>query len=279
VYVGFSWSWYYGYGSVGYSSGWGYPYYRHPSYWYGNWSFWWPEPVCVAYVPYGFYVDTTPVFVREVTVIREVPVAIETEGALVETTEYQGEPGTEVQPAPAPEDGTEPVEEEGPPVLDSTTEKYLREGSGHFANADYKAAADSFRLAVASDPKAPPPRFAFGQAFLALGDYENASRILRGAIQMEPAILRAPGSIVGVYKSADEFNRVLNALKFASLEHRTDPDLLFLVGYQQYFSGDPQAMVTFQRLAESFPEDPMVAVFNPALAERFPELATLPVPK
>ncbi len=283
--MGFNWGWYYGYGGFGVGFGW-----SQPNYWSGWWGFWYPQPVCVAYVPYGFYLDRQPVFIREVTVVEEVP---------VEVPVYVDENGNPIESrnsGPAPDEGVDPEadeppsesesteaegalhETEGPPVLDATTEKYLREGSENFARADYEAAAKTFRLAVAADPYAAPPRFAFGQALLAMGDYGNAARILRGAVAKETAILRAPGSIVGVYKTAEEFNAVMNALKTASLKDRSDADLLFLVGYQQYFSGDPQAVVTFGRLASAFPEDSMVAIFGPALKERFPELAELPIP-
>jgi tetratricopeptide (TPR) repeat protein len=243
----------------------------------------------VAYVPYGFYVDRRPVFVREVTVVEEVPVEVpvyvDEDGNPIEPQQQQVEEPApaeaELQPAPPP--GAEIPEgegvlhdPEGPPVLDATTEKYLREGSEHFVNADYEAAARSFRLAVATDPHAAPPRFAFGQALLAIGEYENAAKVLRGALSQEQALLRAPGSIVGVYKTAEEFTAVLNTLKNRSLQDRDNADLLFLIGYQQYFSGDPQAVVTFGRLAQAHPEDPMNELFGPALKERFPELANLP---
>ncbi len=259
---------------MGVGIGWGAPYYQQPNYWSGWWGFWYPQPVCVAYVPYGFYIDRQPVFIREVTVVEEVPVEVPVYLEPESTDVEASEPDLE---ADAPE--AAPRAEEGPPVLDAITEKYLREGSDYFAQADYKAAASAFRLAIAADPHAAPPRFAFGQALLALGDYANAAKILRSAVTQEPAILRAPGSIVGVYQHAEAFNTVMNTLKTASIKDEANADLLFLVGYQQYFSGDPQAAVTFGQLASNHPDDPMVALFAPAIEERFPELANLPIPE
>jgi tetratricopeptide (TPR) repeat protein len=156
------------------------------------------------------------------------------------------------------------------------TEKYLREGSQAFAEARYPEAAESFRLAVVSSPAAAAPRFAFGQALIALGDYPYAARVLREAVAMEPAILNAPGSIAGVYRDVTEFDRVMAALREAVLVKKSDPDPLFLLGYQQYLSGDPQAVVSFSRLRERFGTDPALALFETALPKRFPALSQVP---
>lgn len=310
-YLGPSWGsgWGIGWGSrsgwhvgIGYGSGWSYYFglnlgwycgydYVRPTYGWWRWPCWWPEPVTVAYVPYGFYVDRPVVLVEEVPVYveREVPVYVEREvpvyvdgsgGAVVTTGEA---PSAEVRtsglepavPAPPEQPEAEGQEEPEPP-FDATTERYLREGSQAFAEGEYGKAAEAFRMAVAASPNAAAPRFAFGQALVATGDYAYAARILRSAVLMEPAILKAPGSIVGVYRDPAEFDRVLGLLRRASLERPDDPDLLFLVGYQQYVSGDPQAKVSFDRLAERFPEDPMLALFRPAVAERFEMLSNLP---
>jgi hypothetical protein len=282
VYVGFDWGWYYGYGwSPGY---WG-PWY---------WRTWWPEPVTIAYVPYGFYSPQPVVWVDEVRVVEQVPVYVREqvvveggvpsevpppdEGPLVVTGEYQGNlpaPGAKQPAAPAEEEVREPLQG-GPPQLDEVTERYLREGSTAFAAADYAKAAESFRLAAVSAPAVAAPRFAFGQALIGMGEYAYAARVLREALTMETAIFNAPGSIAGVYRDAVEFERVLKSLKDASLEKRNDPDLLFLVGYQQYFSGDPQATVTFSRLREAAPQDPALALFEPALKTRFAAFSSLP---
>ena len=63
--------------------------------------------------------------------------------------------------------------------MDATTERFLRQGSEAFAKADYETAAEEFRMAVVSSPKIAAPRFAFGQALIALGDYPYAARVLR----------------------------------------------------------------------------------------------------
>jgi hypothetical protein len=277
-YVGFDWGWYWGYGWS--PASWGS--------WY--WPFWYPEPVTLAYVPYGFYYTQPTVWVSEVRVVEQVPVYVREEvpvyvsegvpapapsDPLVRTSEYQGTSGA----APtAPEAIPEPLDplEGGPLVLDAATEKYLRDGSQAFAEARYAEAAEAFRLAVVSSPEAAAPRFAFGQALIAMGDYPYAARVLREAVTMEPAILNAPGSIAGVYRDGPEFSRVMAALRDAVLEKRDDPDRLFLLGYQQYLSGDAQAVVTFSRLRERFGSDPTLALFEPALEKRFPSLGQFP---
>lgn len=266
-YAGFSWRWYYGYSGISWS--------------YGRycWPFWYEAPVCVAYVPFGFYVDRDPIIIRETVVVeQEVPVYVRDQpdsgGALVKTSEYREE-GAAVEAAPLPEG----EQESAPPTFDAATEKYLRDGSELFATKEYEKAAEQFRMAVIANPDAAAPKFAFGQALIALGDYPYASRVLREALVAEPGILNAPGSIVGVYADAEEFYRVLSELKAKLLDHPQDPDLLFLVVYEHYFSGDPQAIVYHERLAKSFPDDPTVKLFAEPLATRFPEFSRFPAPR
>jgi len=251
--------------------------------------------VTVAYVPYGFYYTQPTVWATETVVVErpvyvreEVPVYVP-EGApapaptdpLVRTSEYRepapAAPGPVNEAAPATPDATQEPKApigDGPPVLDEATEKLLREGSKAFAEARYSDALESFRMAVVASPEAVGPRFAFGQTLLAMGDYPYAARVLREALTMEPAILNAPGSIAGVYRDQAEFDRVLAALRVAVLEKRDDADRLFLLGYQQYFSGDSQCAVTFARMRERFPEDPSPALFEPAMQKRFPALSS-----
>jgi tetratricopeptide (TPR) repeat protein len=259
--VGYPWYWYFGYRGhrwhVALGLGFSYPYYHHH---YGRyyWPFYWPDPVSVVYVPYGFYCSRPTVIVDQVTVVREVEVPVE---------EPPAEPET-----PADEEKT-------PPKLDATTEKYLRKGSEAFEKADYETASEAFRMAVVSSPKAAPPRFAFGQALIALGDYAYASRVLREAIRMEPAILGAPGSIAGVYEDAEEYGRVFAALVAAIEKKPEDPDLLFLLLYQQHFSGDPKAVETLERFKKLYPADPTLGLMAPAVKERFKALEEFPPSK
>lgn len=261
-YLGFSWQWYFGHTYV------------RASYGHHWWPFWYEAPVCVAYVPFGFYVDRDPIIIRETVIVESDPIIIEKEVPVVVPERLD---------APAPAEGAAPGEaaaqEPPPPLFDATTEKYLREGSEAFASADYFAAAEAFRMAVVANPDAASPKFALGQALVALGDYPYAARVLREAIAAEPDILNAPGSIVGVYQAPEEFYRVLSKLKAKRQADPLNADLTFLVVYQHYFSGDPQAVVYHAQLAKAHPADPMAVLFGPKLAERFPEFAKFPAPK
>jgi tetratricopeptide (TPR) repeat protein len=132
---------------------------------------------------------------------------------------------------------------------------------------------------VIKNPNVAAPKFAFGQALVGMADYEYAARVLRAALVQEPAILGAPGSIAAVYREPEEFYVVLSELKTAVARDPSNPDLLFLVVYQYYFSGDPAAVPWFAKLAKADPEDPTLALIRPALVEKFPEFADFPPPK
>jgi hypothetical protein len=269
VYVGAGyWGGYWGrgYWGRGYCGPYWGPYYggyhgRYCDDWYVGVGWWgWPS--------YGYretvYVESDPVYI-----VDEVPVIVEKE--VVVEKEVYVQPGSEKPVAPpeqAPPDQGEP--------LDPVTEKYLQEGSKFFVEKNYHEAAMSFRMAVVSSPKAAAPRFAFGQALIAMGDYPYAARILRGALDQEPGVLFAPGSIASVYADPEEFFSVLGELKTAQMKDPENADLLFLVVYQHYFSRDPQAVPYFERLKKVAPADPAVTIMGPAVATKFPELSNLP---
>jgi hypothetical protein len=137
-------------------------------------------------------------------------------------------------------------------------------------------AAEKFRMAVAASPEAVPPRFAFGQALVALGDFPYAARVLREALAREPAIVGAPGAISGVYKDAEEFERVKTALGAALAKEPLSADLLFLVLYEQHFSGDPLAMETLEKLEKAHPADPVLPTMAPGVRNRFKALDEFP---
>jgi hypothetical protein len=274
-YWGYPWPYYYGYcGCGGHASvSLGYvhrsscanPYI--PSYARYGWSFCYPDPITVAYVPYGFYCDRPAVYVVQRTVY-------------VTETEYLNDP----EPAPDefPLEDPDPAagiplegedgkvaEGDGPPMLDATTERFLRDGSTAFAEADYETASENFRFAVIASPDAAAPKFAFGQALFALRDYAYASRVLRDALHAEPTILGAPGSIAGVYRDGEEFERVMKNLEEARRADPTNADLLFLTLYQLYFTGDPRARGAFDMLAAAHPDDTIIPFFKTPVATRF----------
>lgn len=257
---GYSLSWCFGWGRY-YGCRYYYPYY---SYCYRrHYAFFYCWPVTFCYAPFGFYYG----YPREIYVTRTVYVN-EDYGEEYETVD--AEEG-EAQPA----EGEEAKEVEPEPAADSpTTEKFLREASEAFHKADYEAAAKKFRLAAVSAPESPAPLFALGQALIALGQDEYASRVIRRAVLLSKELLREPGDIVGVYKDQAEFDRVLTAL--AGRAAVAGSDAHFLLGVQRYFSGDPRARETFAAYNKANPDDKVGLMFATAVEERFKAADELP---
>lgn len=181
-------------------------------------------------------------------------------------------------PEPVPEPETEPPAPENDPVpiepLDGVTEGWLVEGSTAFIEKRYADAAEWFRKAVARNPGRAEPKFALGQALLGAGEWDDAANVLRAALVQEPDVLKAPGSIVSVYESPEEFFLVLSRLKSDLLRHPRDPNRLFLLVYQYIFSEDPAAIPWCGRLARAAPDDAALELLEASLPERFPEFAT-----
>jgi len=232
-----------------------YPFYHYRS--RAHFAFFYGAPVSYAYVPYGFYCDAPPVYVtRHVHVYEEAP-----EYDVVET-EYDEREGETVEPEPAA----------GSP----TAERYLRQGSEAFREGKYLEAARQFRSAAVSAPDNAAPLFALGQSLIALGYDAYAARVIRQAIELDPGLLEEAGDIVGVYGSQKEFDETMRDLEERAAVSDPDSDERFLLGVQQYFSGDPDARATFEALAEADPEDRVVARFERAAKKRFRAADDLP---
>jgi tetratricopeptide (TPR) repeat protein len=253
-YLSFSFGWgaYYGWPCY-------YPYYHYYS--GRHYGFFYSYPATYCYVPFGFYVDTAPLYVTRYVYVTE-------KAPDYEVVEQESEPAPETQ-------GKEPVDTQ--PAADSpVTEKYLREASDLFREAKYLEAAKKFRLAAISSPDNAAPYFALGQALIAMGSYEYAAKVIRKAVALNPELVREAGDIVGVYQSQEEFDKVVQALEAKAAQSPAGSDLRFLAGVQRYFAGDPRARESFRALAEVRPDDAAVKLFGEAVEKRFKAEEELP---
>ncbi len=250
---------------IGYGPYYGVSYY-HPyhSYVVGrDYAFFYPAPVTFAYVPYGFYTETTPVYVTRYEVIREtVPAAV-----------YETSEGP---PAPPPEDAEVRIADPAPAAGSPATEKFLREASDHFRKKEYYEAAVKFRLAALSSPELPGPLFALGQSLVAMEQDSYAAKVLRRAIEMSPKMLEETGDISGVWESPQEFDRVMASLEARSAASPVDGDARFLLAAERYFAGDVRCREALDLLQEARPMDAAVAHLRAGAAARFKSPEELP---
>jgi hypothetical protein len=229
-------------------------------------AFFFGTPLTYAYVPYGFYCDAPPVYVTRYEYVTDVYPVEDYE--IVEAEAPSPQPYGEATVEPAPAAGSPEVEE------------YLRNASEAFRNGEYYEAAQLFRLAALGAPDNAAPLFALGQALLSIGELEShdayAARVIRRAVVMSPGLLKEPGDIIGVYRSPEEFDRVLDELRRRAEASPLASDARFLLAVQRFFSGAPQSIEDFRALRDALPGDEACALFLEAAEARFALAADLP---
>jgi hypothetical protein len=224
-------------------------------------------------VPYGFYVDTTPIYVTRYEYISEsVPDTVYETREVVDA-EQAGQLDT--GGAIPPEDGEVKVAEPKPAAGSPATEKFLREASGQFRQKQYYEAAVNFRLAALSSPDLSGPLFALGQSLVALGNDEYAAKVMRRAVLMDPLILQETGDISGVFESAAEYESVMAALAARAAEAPVDGDARFLLAAERYFVGDPRCREEFDAFHVARPDDGAVELFRAHAGRRFKDATDL----
>ena len=219
-------------------------------------GFYYPAPVTRCYVPYGFYGGSTTVYIDTSESVRE---------------EYVVERYETVQ-APQPNEDQQVQAAAG----SAAAERYMREATELFMGGEYPEAARRFRLAAIAAPDQSGPLFALGQSLIALENYPYAAKVIRRAIDLDGSLVNEGGDLVGVYKSREEFDRVTNAIRARIKERPEELNLRFLLGIQQYFSGDPAARDTLGALVLDNGTDRMASMLLAAAEKRFKASADLP---
>jgi hypothetical protein len=181
------------------------------------------------------------------------------------------EPLVELEPM----DDIAPDPAAGGPV----TEKFLREASESFAHGDYVTAAEKFRLASVSAPQLASPLFALGQSLIAVESDDYAARVLRRALDLAPELVKQTGDVAGVYRSPQEFDRIMAELRARAQETKPGSDSRFVLGIQEYFSGDARARSTFAEHLKARPADDLAKMMKAATDERFGAAALPPIEK
>ncbi len=231
--------------------------YRHGK--HGYRGFYHQRPVCVAYVPYGFYGGGTSTYISETYIREDYPVErYEEERDGVESEEYARE---------------EPVQAA---ATSAAAERYLREATELFGDKNYPEAARRFRLAAIAAPENAAPLFALGISLIPLENYPYAAKVIRRAIDLDPSLLDEGGDVSAVFKDLPEFARVKKLLTDRIATRPDDIHAPFLLGALQYFSGDPEASATFKSLAERDESDRIAIMFSIAAHRRFKAAEDLP---
>ncbi|MHC4953782.1 MAG: tetratricopeptide repeat protein [Planctomycetota bacterium] len=232
------------------------PYYHHHTKRYCG--FYYPLRVTYTYVPYGFYGDGVSVYVDDSDSVNDHYAAERYE----ETTSL-------------PEDDEREITHEAA-AGSAAAERYMREATEFFEACSYPEAARRFRLAAIAAPNEAGPLFALGQSLIALQNYPYAAKVVRQSFELEPTILKEGGDIVGVYKDRAEFDRVTATIQQRINDRPDDMHAKFLLGVQQYFSGDPSARETLGALAVGNSSDRILNDLREACETRFEKADELP---
>lgn len=143
-------------------------------------------------------------------------------------------------------------------------DRLIRLGREALAAGEYGRAAERFEGAIHVNPEAARPYFLLAQAQFAAGLYADAVRAIRAGLDRDPKWPAAPFNPTQLYGDQPErFVLHLLALKKAYAENPDNPTLAFLLGYQLWFSGDPdEAQKLFRAAEKRLPAPGPIALFQ-----------------
>jgi len=101
----------------------------------------------------------------------------------------------------------------------------------------YYEAADRYAAACTMDPTNPLPLLGRGHALLAAGDYRSAAFSLLQGLERFPEIARFAFDLKALMGGGEQID-IRRADIMARLHQREAPELLFLLGYLEYHTGD-----------------------------------------
>jgi tetratricopeptide (TPR) repeat protein len=116
----------------------------------------------------------------------------------------------------------------------------MRSGLAAFRQGDYATAVKQFILAANLNQGDAASRLHAAHAMVALGHYDEAAPSVRRAIQLQPQLVYLSIDIRADYGVQQDFDVHYAKLKAATEQQADHPDLWFLLGYYQFFSGRAQ---------------------------------------
>jgi tetratricopeptide (TPR) repeat protein len=129
--------------------------------------------------------------------------------------------------------------------------RFIGFGDAHFANRRYADAYQRYRRAAEAASTVATAYFRQGYALVALSNYEQAARVLKQGLELDPGWARSDFRNDELFGDNQEAKRTqLDALAQAATDNPNDADLLFLVGVFLHFDGQAdRAAPFFQRAA------------------------------
>lgn len=141
---------------------------------------------------------------------------------------------------------------------------------GHFQEA-----VDRYERAAQLNPLNPLPLIGKGHALLAMGSYSSAAEALLQGIERFPEVVRFSLDLADLMGGGERID-IRRADLLRRLEQSESPQLLFLLGYLEYHTGDRERGLAHLDQAAAHPLAPAAVVRYPALLRGE---APLPVPR
>lgn len=138
-------------------------------------------------------------------------------------------------------------------------EKTLRQGVERLREGDYSRAIVALTLASRLDNGDPACRVHLAQARLALGHYDEAGKVLRRALQLQPQLIYADLHLDRYYPEPGVLAELAARLRSA-MTPRSGADERFLLGWVEFQLGRFEAAhAEFRRVAAALPKDDLAA--------------------
>lgn len=135
--------------------------------------------------------------------------------------------------------------------------RHLELGDRSFHKQEYARAMGRYRKAIKAAPDRAEARFRLAQAYFATGKFSQAIEALTRGLLLDPSWPEGDFDIKQFY-DGNELSRLahLERLAEAVRDDMDNADLLFLLGYQLYFSGEPDRALPFFERAWDLGEHP-----------------------
>lgn len=144
----------------------------------------------------------------------------------------------------------------------SQQEKALRLGLGRLRDGEYARAVVALSLAAELDHGDPACRIHLAQARLALGHYDEAGKVLRRALQLQPKLVYADLHLERYYPTEATLDALADRLSEQVRQGGATAEVLFLHGYLEFQRGRfDVAHAAFRRVSELLPKDSLTSTY------------------
>jgi hypothetical protein len=161
-------------------------------------------------------------------------------------------------PAAAAQQPERPNAQEPPKVRAANAEsraralRFIDFGDRHFQQQDFRAAYERYKLAAQAAPDLVEAHLRKGQCMLALQHFDAAVRLFKHAVSFHPQWATARFSLGELYGDKPAMKEAhWESLAMQVERDPNNPDLLFLLGMQLYYDGQPQRAMQFLEQAKA----------------------------